>query len=589
MSDYLAPTQDMHFVIDEIAELESIAALPGYEDATSELVEAVLEQAGKLAGEVFSPLNHPGDEHGTRIENGVVVSPPGYSEAYRQFVDNGWQGIGKSTEINGQGLPFLVHSAVAEMWDASNLAFALCPLLTSGAIEAIESHATPELRELYLPQMISGEWSGTMNLTEPQAGTDLAAIKTRAQREADHYRIHGQKIFITWGEHELTDNIVHLVLARLPDAPAGIKGISLFLVPKYLVNADGSKGERNDLRVVSLETKMGIHSSPTCVMAYGDTEGAIGYLIGEENNGLACMFTMMNNARLMVGIQGVGIAERALQEATAYAAERRQGRAPGWRGEGMSPIIEHPDIRRTLLLMRGLTQASRAICYACAHAIDKARGEDDAGFWRERANLLTPLAKAFSSDAGFDVASLGIQVHGGMGYIEETGAAQYYRDVRVAPIYEGTNGVQALDLLTRKLLRDRGAAVKEFLAEMTASLPKLGGDGLGAALEPELARMREATDWLLETGATDLARAAAGATPYLRLFGTVTGAWLLARGAAAARRRLSNGGAEDRAFLEAKIATAQFYMANILPRATAEAAAVIHGADSTLALDEAQF
>ncbi len=370
MSDYLAPTQDMQFVIEEIAELESIAALPGYEDATSELVEAVLEQAGKLAGEVFAPLNHPGDEHGTRIENGVVVSPPGYAEAYQQFVENGWQGIGKSTAIDGQGLPFLVHSAVAEMWYASNMAFALCPLLTSGAIEAIEMHATPELAGLYLPQMISGQWSGTMNLTEPQAGTDLAAIKTRAEREGDHYRIRGQKIYITWGEHELSDNIVHLVLARLPDAPAGVKGISLFLVPKFLLNADGSKGERNDLRVVSVESKMGIHSSPTCVMAYGDNEGAIGYLIGEENNGLACMFTMMNNARLEVGMQGVAISERAYQQAVWFAKERVQGIARGH--SERSTIIHHPDVRRMLMQMRAITEAGRALAYYASAQTDLA-------------------------------------------------------------------------------------------------------------------------------------------------------------------------------------------------------------------------
>ena len=329
MSDYNAPTQDMQFVIEEIADLDSINKLPIFEEASSDLVEAVLEQAAVFASEVFAPLNQAGDEHGTRIENNAVVSPPGYAEAYRQFVDNGWQGIGKSTDIDGQGLPFLVHSAVAEMWYASNMAFALCPLLTSGAIEAIERHAPASLQALYLPHMISGEWSGTMNLTEPQAGTDLAAIKTRAERDGDRYRIRGQKIYITWGEHEMSDNIVHLVLARLPDAPEGVKGISLFLVPKYLANADGGKGERNDLKVVSVESKLGIHSSPTCVMSYGDNDGAIGYLVGEEHNGLACMFTMMNNARLEVGMQGVAISERACQQAVAFAKERVQGIARG--------------------------------------------------------------------------------------------------------------------------------------------------------------------------------------------------------------------------------------------------------------------
>ncbi|MCP4389830.1 MAG: acyl-CoA dehydrogenase, partial [Gammaproteobacteria bacterium] len=372
-------------------------------------------------------------------ENNLVVSPPGYAEAYQQFVDNGWQGIGKSTAIGGQGLPFLVHSAVAEMWYSSNMALALCPLLTSGAIEAIERHATEDLQDLYLPHMISGEWSGTMNLTEPQAGTDLAAIRTRAERENGTYLIYGQKIFITWGEHEMCDNIVHLVLARLPDAPEGVKGISLFLVPKYLANADGSKGDRNDLKVVSVEEKMGIHSSPTCVMSYGDKDGAIGYLVGEEHNGLACMFTMMNNARLEVGMQGVAISERAYQRAVAFAKDRVQGVARGQKER--STIIHHPDVRRMLMQIRAITQAGRALAYYASAQTDlanHAQSEQDRAVHQRRVDLIIPIVKGWCTEMAQEATYLGVQVHGGMGFIEETGAAQHMRDARILTIYEGT-------------------------------------------------------------------------------------------------------------------------------------------------------
>ena len=399
MTDYHAPLDDMQFVIEEIAGLDRIAALPGFEDASADLVQAVLEQAGVLAGEVFAPLNRPGDEHGTYIENNAVVSPPGYAEAYRQFVDNGWQGIGKSAAIDGQGLPYLVHSAVAEMWYSANMAFALCPLLTSGAIEAIEAHASEDLQRTYLPHLVSGEWSGTMNLTEPQAGTDLAAIKTRAERDGDRYRIRGQKIFITWGEHELSGNIVHMVLARLPDAPEGVKGISLFLVPKYLVNEDGSRGARNDLRVVSVESKLGIHSSPTCVMSYGDNEGAIGFLVGEEHNGLACMFTMMNNARLEVGMQGVAISERAYQHALAFARERVQGVARGH--SERSTIIHHPDVRRMLMQMRAITEAGRALAYYASAQTDlahHAQSADVRAAHQRRVDLVIPVVKGWCTE-----------------------------------------------------------------------------------------------------------------------------------------------------------------------------------------------
>jgi len=593
MSDYLAPTRDMQFVIDEIAELESIAALPGYEDATPELVEAVLEQAAKLAGEVFAPLNHPGDEHGTRIENGVVVSPPGYADAYRQFVENGWQGIGKSTEIDGQGLPFLVHSAVAEMWYSSNMAFALCPLLTSGAIEAIEMHATAELRDRYLPQMISGEWSGTMNLTEPQAGTDLAAIKTRAQREGDHYRIHGQKIYITWGEHELADNIVHLVLARLPDAPAGVKGISLFLVPKYLLNADGSKGERNDLRVVSVETKMGIHSSPTCVMAYGDNEGAIGYLIGEENNGLACMFTMMNNARLEVGMQGVAISERAYQQALWFAKERVQGIARGHNER--STIIHHPDVRRMLMQMRAITQAGRALAYYASAQTDlahHAQSQELRAAHQSRVDLIIPIVKGWCTEMAQEATYLGVQVHGGMGFIEETGAAQYMRDARILTIYEGTTGIQALDLMGRKMMRDKGKAMGlllEELAEFSLQLSAAEGDYAVMAVRfaAALASFEAATLWYLRHVADDPDLGSAVGVDYMMMAGNVVCAWLMARSALVAQKHLDAG--SDDLFYRHKISTAVFFAERILPRSEALALMVMAGSASVMAIGADEF
>ena len=469
MSDYQAPLKDMQFVIDELANLEKIASLPGFEDATADMVAAILEQAAVLATEVFSPINQSGDEAGTHIENGAVVSPDGFADAYRQFVENGWQGISQPTDHGGQGLPYLLQSAATEMWSGSNLSLALCPLLTSGAIEAISQHASEALKSRYLEKMVTGLWSGTMNLTEPQAGTDLAAVKTRAVPEADYYRISGQKIFITWGEHEMAENIVHLVLARLPDAPEGVKGISLFLVPKYHLNDDGTPGERNDLRLVSMESKLGIHASPTCVMSYGDAGGAIGYLVGEENNGLACMFTMMNHARLEVGMQGVGLSERAYQRALAYAQERVQGYAPGQ--QGRVTIIHHADVRRMLMQMRALAEAGRALSYVSASEYDLAHhcdAEAEKAKHQRRVDLLTPVAKAWPTEMAQEVTSLGVQVHGGMGFIEETGAAQYMRDARILTIYEGTTGIQGLDLIGRKLLRDKGMAMAELVSELNA-------------------------------------------------------------------------------------------------------------------------
>ena len=570
MSEYQAPLRDMHFVINELAGLDTLTALPGYEDATPDMVDAILEQAGVLANEVFSPINYSGNEHGTFVEDGKVISPPGFADAYRQFVENGWQGIGQPVEFGGQGLPFLVSSATAEMWYSSNMALALCPLLTSGAIEAIYRHGSAALKTGYLEKVVAGKWAGTMNLTEPQAGTDLAAVRTRAVPEGDHYRISGQKIYITWGEHEMSDNIVHLVLARLPDAPEGVKGISMFLVPKYLPNDDGSPGERNDLQVVSVETKLGIHASPTCVMSYGDEGGATGYLVGEANNGLACMFTMMNHARLEVGMQGVGIAERAYQRALAYAKERVQGNVPGI--EGRVTIIHHPDVRRMLMLMRSLTEASRALAYVSAAEYDRARkatSDQERAKHRRRIDLLTPVAKAWSTEISQEVTSLGVQVHGGMGFIEETGAAQYLRDSRILTIYEGTTGIQGLDLVGRKIIRDRGVALAELIAEMSAfslELESRGADltAVAGPFSRSLKAFEEVSHWFLQEASNDADLAGSISVNYLMLMGYVVCGWLMAKSAVAAKHHL-DAGADDE-FYRNKIKTATFFAEHILPR-----------------------
>ncbi|MBN9134794.1 MAG: acyl-CoA dehydrogenase family protein, partial [Phyllobacterium sp.] len=472
---YRAPVEEIAHTLKKIAGLDEAIAAGRFADLSDDLVDAILEEAGKFASTRVAPLLEVGDKHGTPLKDAEVTMPPGWKDVYSDWIGAGWNALTGKEEFGGQGLPMMLAVAALEMWNSGSMAFGIGPTLTLGAIEALEAHATDDLKHTYLPKLVSGAWMGTMNLTEPQAGSDVGALRSRAERADDGtYRIFGQKIFITYGEHDLTDNIIHLVLARLPDAPAGTKGISLFLVPKFLVNADGSLGARNDVFCSGVEHKMGIHGSPTCTMIYGDgftkdaKPGAIGWLIGEENRGLACMFTMMNNARLAVGIQGVAVAEAAYQKSLSYAQERRQMRAPGWTGEGMSPIIEHPDVQRNLLTMKGLTGAARSIAYACAHALDMARtgADDDKRHWADRANLLTPVAKAFSTDVGVDVASIGIQIHGGMGFIEETGAAQFLRDARIAPIYEGTNGIQAIDLVQRKLPLDGGNHVKAYIAEL---------------------------------------------------------------------------------------------------------------------------
>ena len=595
MTDYNAPVKDMRFIFDELCDLEGLNRLPSFADATPDLVDHILNESARFTAEVVAPLNRSGDRETSVLEGTEVRTPKGFKEAYAQFVEGGWNGTPFEPEHGGMGLPWTVTTALQEMWQSANLAWSLCPLLTIGAIEALIAHATPALREKFLPKLVSGEWTGTMNLTEPQAGTDLSLLRSRAEREDDHYRITGQKIFITFGEQDYTDNIIHLVLARLPDAPPGVKGISLFLVPKFLVDDDGAIGARNDVYAVNLEHKLGIHASPTCVMAYGDNGGAVGYLIGEEHDGLRCMFTMMNNARLNVGLQGVSVGERAYQHAVAYARSRIQS-VPVSGGTESAAIIRHPDVRRMLMMMRAQVEAMRATAYYANAALDRSRHHGDEEVRRAnhaRMELLTPVVKAWCTDLGVDIASLGVQVHGGMGFIEETGAAQYLRDSRIAPIYEGTNGIQAIDLLGRKLLRDGGGAMGDLLDEME----QIDGELLAtrdadcAAVQKSLAdgraALRSATAWLLDPANNDIDAKFAGATPFLHLTGTVVGGWLMARSALAAHRNAANGG--DRAFLEAKIVTARFYAEHVLPRAQALLPEITEGSGSVLALAEDQF
>jgi alkylation response protein AidB-like acyl-CoA dehydrogenase len=586
MTSYSPPLRDISFALNELGLLASVTPLPGCEDLNEALAGAIVEEAGKLARDVLAPLNASGDRQGATVENGVVRTADGFKDAYRAFVDGGWPGIPFEPEHGGQGVPWLIAAAAMETWASANTAWSLGPILTMGAVELLSAHGSDAQKTTYLAKLVSGEWTGTMNLTEPQAGSDLGALKSRAVPDGDRYRITGQKIFITYGEHDYTDNIVHMVLARTPNAPAGSKGISLFIVPKFLVNADGSLGQRNDLRCVSLEHKLGIHASPTCVMSYGDNDGAIGYLVGEENEGLRCMFTMMNNARMNIGLSGLAIAERAYQQALDYARTRVQ----------FGPIIKHPDIRRTLMTMKSITEAMRAFAYDAAASLDIAKRHPDRAVRdaaKARIDLLTPVVKAWCTDCGVEIASLGIQIHGGMGYIEETGAAQHYRDARIAPIYEGTNGIQAIDLVTRKVLRDGGAAATAYLAELRRTIASLDARALGPAANlPRRAgdaidALEKATAWLVKNGAADQAAALAGATPYLRLFGTVAGGAMMAKAAGVAAARLGANG-DDR-FYKTKLATAGFYGEHILPQAQALAEAVINGAASALVLEDDDF
>ncbi|QRM28410.1 acyl-CoA dehydrogenase [Microvirga sp. VF16] len=588
---YRAPVPDIVFTMRHVAGLDRAVADGVYGDLSADLSRTILEEAGRFANDVIAPLNREGDKCGATLKDGAVTTAPGWKQAYKAWTEAGWNALPGPVDFGGQGLPTLLNSACVEMWNSASMAFGIGPVLTMGAIEALVQHGSEDLKSRYLEKLVSGEWTATMNLTEPQAGSDLAAIRSRAEPSGDGtYRITGQKIFITYGEHDLTDNIVHLVLARLPDAPAGTRGISLFLVPKFLPD-----GTRNDVRCHSIEHKLGIHASPTCTMIFGDHGGAIGWLVGEENRGLACMFTMMNNARLAVGLQGVAIAERAYQQALAYAKERKQGRAIG-ATEGMSPIVVHPDVQRNLLTMKALTAAARAICYLTAEAIDRAHLEEDPTRRKkanERASLLTPVAKAFSTDIGMEVASLGVQVHGGMGFVEETGAAQHFRDARIAPIYEGTNGIQAIDLVTRKLPLSGGETVRAQIASMRATVARLlkeNTPAFGATaprLRDTIESLDRATGYLLKAVSSNAqGEALAGATPYLRLFALAQGGAALAEMALAANAQAAAGDADPAH--AGRIALCRFFAENIAVGAKGLEDTVMGGAgflqDATLAL-----
>ena len=587
---YRAPIGDMLLALNHGAGLKAAIEAGHYGNYDPEITSAVLEEAGRFASEVLAPLDRSGDQHGAKLQDGRVTTAPGWADAYKRWTAAGWNAVSGPEDFGGQGLPLAINAACTEIWSAANVAFGLCPLLTLSAIEALAVHGSDNLKNIYLAKLVSGEWTGTMQLTEPQAGSDVGSLRSRAERAADgSYRISGTKIFITYGDHDMTENIVHFVLARLPEAPAGTKGISLFLIPKFLVNADGSLGARNDIHASGIEHKLGIHASPTCTMTMGDDGGAVAFLVGEENRGMQCMFTMMNQARLGVGLEGVGIAERAYQRALAYAQERKQGRAVGNSGDGMDAIIVHPDVKRMLMQMRARTAVARTICYATAVALDvaaRARDPDLRTAAAARGALLTPVAKAFSTDIGNEVASLGIQVHGGMGFIEETGAAQHYRDARITSIYEGTNGIQSIDLVTRKLGADRGAAVFALLDELSQTVQRVEASNdpafgtTGMRLRDAVGSLERASKWLLQRLASSPNDALAGATPYLRLFGSTLGGCKLAEEALAAHDAGEEFGDASR-----YVTLARFFAETVAVQAPALERTVIDGADTVNGAD----
>jgi alkylation response protein AidB-like acyl-CoA dehydrogenase len=592
MTDYSYPYKDAAFLIKEVVEFDRLCADGGLDEVNGELVSAILEEASRLAGEVIAPLNEAGDAQGARLDETGVRETPGFAEAYRQYVEGGWASLPFPEEYGGQGMPKVVAAAVEEVWQSANLAFSLCPLLTHGAIDALEQHGADRLKALYLPKMVSGEWTGTMNLTEPQAGSDLAAVATRAVPEGDHYRITGQKIFITWGDHQMTGNVIHLVLARLPDAPPGVRGISLFLVPKFLPDGNGEPGERNDVYCTSLEHKLGIHASPTCVMAFGDRGGAIGYLVGAPHRGLAAMFTMMNSARQSVGLQGLSVSARSYRQALAWAKERLQGtRSDGSR----YPIIDFPDVRRMLMLMKAGTEAMRGLALVAAAEIDRARlaRDPEAGAAHHaRVELYTPIVKGWLTEMSQELTSYGIQIHGGMGYVEETGSAQYYRDARITTIYEGTTGIQANDLVGRKTLANGGAVLADLLDDIEATARALSGRGelaaLGQALQSAVEAARSARQYLLDHAQDDRNVAGAASVNFLMLLGYLCGGWVMGRSALKAVARLEAGGG-DASFLNAKLVTARFFCEHLLPRTGACLAAIEAGPASMMTLAPDQF
>ncbi len=587
MADYNAPLKDMKLTLNHVARMPQLAEKPGFEDASADMVDAILEEAARVARDVVGPTNVEGDEQGVQLKDGTVICPESFKGAYQQYAEGGWGSLQFDPEYGGQGLPFLLSVPVMEMWHSANMAWGLCPMLSQGAVECLDLNGSDELKAKYLPQLVSGEWTGTMNLTESNAGSDLSVVRAKAEPEGDHYRISGEKIFITWGDHEMAENIIHLVLARLPDAPPGVRGISLFLVPKFMVNEDGSLGERNSAGPLSVEHKMGIHASATCVMGF---DNAIGYLVGEPNRGLACMFTMMNNARLSVGLQGVSISERAYQHALEYAFERIQGPAVGTKEAG--PIIRHADVRRMLMTMKTLTEAGRAIAYDACGSLDfaaKADNAEEKAVEQARVALLTPIVKGWCTEIAQEVTSLGVQVHGGMGYIEETGAAQHYRDARILPIYEGTNGIQALDLVGRKTLMDKGEALAALIAEMRESLKGCDASltSLAKAVEEAVAGLESARDLLLKGAEGDELLPGAIAYNFMMLAGYVCGGWQLLRQADAAVRLAAEG--DDDPYLQAKQESARFYMAQVLPRWKGFAEMLNDGSQSIMALPEELF
>ncbi len=594
---YRAPLKDMLFVMQELAGLEAVNALPGCEDATPETVEAVLEENAKFCSEVVAPLNWTGDQQPSFWREGTVTTTPGFKEAFKAFGDAGWQGVQHPADFGGQGLPKLVATPCIEMLNSANLAFALCPLLTDGAIEALMTAGTEAQKQTFLPNLISGKWTGTMNLTEPQAGSDLAMVRSRAVPQGDGtYRIFGTKIYITYGDHDMADNIVHLVLARTPDAPEGVKGISLFVVPKYLVNADGTPGARNDVQCVSIEHKLGIKASPTAVLQFGDAGGAQGTMIGEENRGLEYMFIMMNAARFAVGMQGVGVAERAYQKAVGYAKERVQSRDLAG-SAGPVTIIHQPDVRRMLMSMRAQTEAARALAYVTAAAFDAAHHGADAQMRQTNQRFyefMVPIVKGWSTEMSIDVASTGVQIHGGMGFIEETGAAQYYRDARILTIYEGTTAIQANDLVGRKTVRDGGQMARAIIAQVRLTQVALAGHAsadlvaIGSQLAVASVALEEVIDYVVGNIKTDIKGVFSGSVPYLKMAGIVLGGWQMARAALAAQQHLQ-AGSGDASFYQAKIGTARFFADHYLSQADGLRQAIVHGSAGVMALGEEQF
>ena len=591
---YRAPIKDIRFVLRELIGESGLQACPAFADYSFDLADAVLEEAGKFSENVLDPIYKSGDRDGARWSPAGVTSPPGFKAAYAQFVEGGWPSLRAPPEFGGQGVPAVLGTAVEELWGASNLAFKLCPMLTQGAVEALDHYGTDAQKAAFLTKMVSGEWTGTMNLTEPQAGSDLSQIRTRAVPDGAQHRLFGQKIFITWGDHDCTPNIIHLVLARIEGAPAGVRGISLFIVPKFLVADDGSPGERNDVHCISIEHKLGIHGSPTCVMSYGQGEGAIGYLVGEANRGLEYMFVMMNAARLSVGLEGYAVAERSFQQAAEWARTRVQGKPPVAGASPQSPIIHHPDVKRMLLTMKSQIEAMRALGLYTAYQLDLGRGHPDPAARaaaQARGDLLIPIVKGWSTETGIELTSLGVQVHGGMGFVEETGAAQAYRDVRITTIYEGTTGIQSNDLVGRKVGRDRGAAIGALIADMQRELDAIATDdpqlaGTKAAALRGVAALRDAVGHVLEAGAKSPDSLYAVSVPFLKLCGLVAGGWLMTRSAAIAATQLG-AGATDRDFLLGKCATARFYAAQVLPQVQALLPIVAQGAASVVETDAA--